>query len=51
MKKDSIKLSEIIRMWGTNDERIGIELEEGDIYFVTEVRAFNQFLLGDFSKR
>ena len=29
MTKDSIKLSEIVSMWGTNDERIGVELEGG----------------------
>lgn len=50
MKKDNIKLSEIVKMWGTNDERIGVELENGDIYFVSEVKAYCQFLLGDFSK-
>lgn len=49
--KTEIKLSEIVTMWGTNDERIGIELEDGDVYFVEEVKVFNQFLLGNFNKR
>lgn len=48
---DNIKLSEIVKMWGTNNERIGIQLENGDVYFVEEVRAFNQYLLGNFIKR
>jgi hypothetical protein len=49
--KTEIKLSEIVKMWGTNDERIGIELENGDVYFVEEARTFNQYIMGNFSKR
>lgn len=51
MNKDSIELSEIVSMWGTNDERIGVELENGEVYFVTEVKAYHQFLLGNFNKK
>lgn len=51
----SIKVSDIISMWGTCDERIGIELTDGSIYFASEVKPFKatvgQTLLGNFKKK
>lgn len=54
MNRDSInaiKLSEIVSMWGTNDERIGIELKNGNVYFTIEARMSGHFLSGNFNKK
>ncbi len=45
-----IKLSEIREMWGTNDERIGILLDNEEVYFTREVKIYYQYLVGEFSK-
>lgn len=48
--KDSIEISKIAEMWGTIDERIGVRLDNGEIWFVQEIRIYRQFMLGDFNK-
>jgi len=49
--EDSINISEIAEMWGTNDERVGIKLYDGQVWFVQEIKVYHQFMLGNFSKK
>ena len=49
MKK--LKITEVKEMWGTLDERVGVKLKNGGIYFSQDIKVFKEYFIGNFTSK